>query len=268
VISRATGRYPIERRKGEIERLMIQAEALAADAEIMLERIGVALGWHCLDLGCGPGGITALLSRRVGSSGRVVGLDADAVFLDYARREKRSNVEFVAGDAYRTGLEASSFDLVHLRFLASTAGEPLKLLREAMRLAKRGGVVACQEPDVSSLKCFPPHPAWDRLCDAIAAVFTAVGGDTRFGHQLYRLLRAEGLKDVEYRPFVVGVRSGEPMTDYLPATAESMRGALLEHRIISVTELDSALAECRAHLAQPDVVFSLYTTVQVWGRVP
>jgi len=32
--------------------------------------------------------------------------------------------------------------------------------------------------------------------------------------------------------------------------------------------LDAALAECRAHLARPDTVFSLYTTVQVWGRVP
>jgi SAM-dependent methyltransferase len=267
VTSHASGRYPIERRKGEIERLLIQAGALAADTEIMLDRIGVAGGWHCLDLGCGPGGITGLLSRRVGPAGRVLGLDTDTVFLDYARREAPSNVQLVEGDAYRTGLEAASFDLVHLRFLASTAGEPLKLLREAMRLAKRGGVVACQEPDVSSLKCFPPHPAWDRLCDAIAAVFTAIGGDTRFGHQLYSLLRAEGLKDVEYRPFVVGVRSGEPMTDFLPATAESMRGALLEHRLISATELDKALAECRAHLAKPDVVFSLYTTVQVWGRV-
>jgi hypothetical protein len=47
-----------------------------------------------------------------------------------------------------------------------------------------------------------------------------------------------------------------------------MRGALLEHRVVSPAELGAALAECRAHLARPDVVFSLYTTVQVWGRVP
>jgi ubiquinone/menaquinone biosynthesis C-methylase UbiE len=265
---RTSGRYPIERRNGEIERLVIQAEALAADAQIMLERIGVAAGWHCLDLGCGPGGITGLLSSRVGASGRVLGLDADPVFLDYARREKPSNVEFVEGDAYRTGLGRASFDLVHVRFLASTAGEPLKLLREAMRLAKRGGVVAFQESDISSLKCFPPHPAWDRLRDSIAAVLEAVGGDPRFGQRLYRMARTEGMKSVEYRPFVVGVRSGDAMTDYLPSTVESMRSALLEHRIISAAELDAALAECRAHLARPDAVFSLYTTVQVWGRVP
>jgi hypothetical protein len=95
-----------------------------------------------------------------------------------------------------------------------------------------------------------------------------VGGDPRCGQRMYGMMRAEGVKDVQYRPFVVGVRSGDPMTDYLPATVESMRGPLFEHRIISAAELDTALAQCRAHLAQPDVVFSLYTTVQVWGRVP
>src|SRR5204863_4359870 len=114
-----TGHYPIERREGEIERLHIQAAALAPDCDAMLERIGVGAGWACIDLGCGPGGITALLSARVGQSGRVVGLDADAAFLEHARRHAASNVNFVAGDAYCTNLTSGGFDLVHTRFIAS-----------------------------------------------------------------------------------------------------------------------------------------------------
>src|ERR1051326_1228095 len=77
----------------------------------MLDRIGVAPGWHCLDLGCGPRGITDLLSVRVGPAGRVVGFDADAVFLDHARQYANSrgflNVEFMRGDVFRTGLPAA-----------------------------------------------------------------------------------------------------------------------------------------------------------------
>jgi hypothetical protein len=147
-------------------------------------------------------------------------------------------------------------------------GEPLKLLREAMRLARRGGVVAFQESDIDSLKCFPPHPAWDALRDALGAALAASGGDARFGQRLYRIMRGEGMKEVQYRPFIVGVRSGDAMTDFLPATAESMRRAVLEHRIMSAAQLDAASTECRAHLAERDVVFNLYTTVQVWGLVP
>src|SRR5215467_12831788 len=126
-MSSSSGNYPLERRDGEIERLARQGVAMAPDCAAMLERIGVAKGWHCLDLGCGPGGIAALLSARIGAGGRVTGLDADPVFIDHARRNAAANTDFVQGDAYGAALPPASFDLVHLRFVASTAGEPQKL---------------------------------------------------------------------------------------------------------------------------------------------
>jgi hypothetical protein len=58
------------------------------------------------------------------------------------------------------------------------------------------------------------------------------------------------------------------MTDYLPATVESVRGTLLSMGIIGAAELERALAECRAHLARPDTVFTTYLIAQVWGRKP
>ena len=245
---------------------------MAADAAIMLERAGVAPGWRCVDLGCGPGGITGMLASKVGPNGWVVGVDADPVFLEHARRQARSaslgNVEFISGDAYDTGLASGAFDLVHVRFVASTAGEPERLFREAARIARLGGCVAFQEPDISTFRCFPAHPAWDRLRDAMAEAFARVGGDVKLGQRLYYLARRAGLEEVQYRPFLVGVRSGDPMTDIMPATVESMRGALLQQGLMTQAELESALAACRSHLAQPDTVFTTYTVMQVWGRTP
>jgi ubiquinone/menaquinone biosynthesis C-methylase UbiE len=147
VTTQFSGNYPIENRAGEIERLHIQGAAMAPDTDVMLARIGVAEGWTCLDVGCGPGGITALLSERVGARGRVVGLDMDAQFLAHARGRAAANVEFRQGDAFQSDLPAESFDLVHMRFIASTAGGPERLISEAMRLARPGGTVALQEPD-------------------------------------------------------------------------------------------------------------------------
>ena len=261
-----TGHYPIERRAGEIERLHTQAAAMAPDCAMMLERIGVGPGWNCLDLGCGPGGITGLLSVLVGRSGRVVGLDADPVFLQHARRRAARNTEFVAGNAYSSGLPGGTFDLVHMRFVASTAGEPEALIREAMRLAKPRGVVALQEPDMATLNCFPAHPAFEQLKAALEGAFTSVGADIRLARRLFALARRAGLADVEYRTFMLGVRSGDPMTDYLPSTVESLRGTIVEKGLMAAGELDAALAECRAHLRDPDVVFTMYTVAQVWGR--
>jgi ubiquinone/menaquinone biosynthesis C-methylase UbiE len=240
------------------------------DAETLLERIGVGPGWRCLDLGCGPGSMLPLLSARVGPNGRVVGLDTDAVMLEAARAwveaQRLANVELAEGDAYRTGLPPDTFDLVHVRYLAGTAGRPQDLLTEAVRLARPGGVVAFQEPDTDTLECHPSHPAWDRLKTALQEGFARVGADTRLAKRLYRLFRHAGLEDVRYRPFLVGVTSGEPMADYLPATIESIRSTLIGKGIIREAELDTALAACRGHLADPDTVFTSFLTAQVWGR--
>ena len=263
-----SGRYPIERRAGEIERLHLQSAAFARDVEVMLDLIGVSEGWSCLDLGCGPGGITGPMSRRAGPAGRVVGLDKDAQFLEHARARAAANVEFRLGDAYASDLPPESFDLVHMRFLASTAGDPQRLIREAIRLCRPGGFVALQEPDCDTLNCYPPHPAWDKLKSAVVGAFSGIGGDVHLGRRLYGMVRQMGLVDVHYRPVLIGVRSTDPMVDYLPATVESLRGTMTRLGLLSDEEFPLILAEARRHLQKPDTVFTLYTVVQVWGRKP
>ena len=264
-----SGSYPIARRAGEIERLRIQAAAMEFDAGVMLDRIGVGPGWQCLDLGCGPGAMLHLLSARAGPAGRVVGLDADRVMLEEARSwveaQQLGQVELIAADAYRTGLPSGTFHLVHVRYLAGTAGQPGDLLAEALRLTRPGGVVAFQEPDTDTLECHPRHPAWDQLKAALQEGFACVGADTRLAKRLYRLFREAGLEDVRYRPFLVGVTSQEPMADFLPATIQSIRSTLIDRRIIGEAELDAALAACRQHLSDRDTVSTSFLTAQVWG---
>ena len=261
-----SGHYPIEHRIGEIERLHVQGAAMAPDTEAMLDRIGVGEGWSCLDIGCGPRGITDILARRVGASGRVVGLDMDEGFLEVARKDAPRNVQFLLGDAYHSDLPTGGFDLVHMRFVASTAGDPERLLEESIRLARPGGVVALQEPDGSSLNCYPPHPAWDRLKTALLGAFSGVGADLQLARQLYAVVRRSSLEDVQYRPFVIGVRAGDPMVDYLPSTVESLRSTVIGLGLLSESELSEVIAECRNHLHQPDTSFTMYTVAQVWGR--
>jgi SAM-dependent methyltransferase len=264
--NRYSGNYPIERRAGEIERLHIQSQAMAPDTIAMLDRFGEMGGWSCLDLGCGPGGITDLLSARVGAAGRVTGLDMDTEFLEHARRSAPSNVEFRLGDAYGSELSSSTFDLVHMRFVASTAGDPERLVAEAIRLVRSGGIVALQEPDGSTLNCYPPHPAWDRLKFAFMAAFKGVGADLELARRLYSLVHQTGLEDVQYRTAMLAVRSIDPMVDYLPATVESLRGAVLRLGLLTENDLAVALADCRRHLAKTGTSFTMYTVAQVWGR--
>lgn len=253
-------------------RLRMQAAALEADALILLERLGVGPGWRCLDLACGVGGITDLLSLRVGPTGRVVGLDYDADKLaaarQWARAEGLGNVEFIEADAYRTGLPDESFDLVHIRFVFTTVGRDAELVGEAVRLVRGGGVLAVQEADVVTLACYPPHPAWDRLKHAVTAIFARLGADTHAGRRMFALLRGAGLIDVRFRPFIAGFTSADPMADFLPSTAASMRTAIVEAGLLPAEELDATIEACRRHLADPGTISTSYVVFQAWGAKP
>lgn len=260
-----SGAYPIELRAGEVERLRLQNQAWTKDTNILLDEIGVNTGWRCLDLACGPGGITDVLAKKVGNSGHVVGLDGDREFLEIARDWGPKGVEYLHGDAYETGLPPASFDLVHIRFLASTAGNPEKLIAEALRLLKSGGTLAMQEASFDTLRCYPQDPAWDKLISIFTECFP--GHTTEpIAQQLYRMLRSAGCEGVGYRPCILGVRAGDVWQDYLPATIESLRSTIIQKKLTSGKNLDELLKDCRRHLSNPDTTFTSITCVQVWGR--
>src|SRR4051812_47602016 len=71
-------------------------------------------GASVLDLGCGPGTITADIGRRV-APGRVLGVDASATVIEEARRDAGAgpNVVFAIGDLYALDTEDGAFDVVH-----------------------------------------------------------------------------------------------------------------------------------------------------------
>lgn len=262
-----SGHYPIDTsNSAELERLYQQDQAWAPYTEKLLQRIDVRSGWHCLDLGCGPVGATHVLSERVGPSGHVVGLEYNREFAAIARHGAPANVEIVEGDAYASGLPDARFDLVHMRFLASTAGQPDRLLAEAIRLVKPGGYLALQEADASTLACFPPNLAWSRLDAGLKALFPEADGDYPAAHRHYRMLQSHGLENIGYQPAVVGVRAGDPWQDFFPATVHAIRNALIGADLMTAEDLDRDISECRAHLSDPGTVFVSPMLVQVWGQ--
>ena len=59
---------------------------LAPWAPKLIDLAEVRPGMHVLDVACGTGVVTRLAAERVGSGGRVVGLDINAAMLSVARR--------------------------------------------------------------------------------------------------------------------------------------------------------------------------------------
>jgi trans-aconitate methyltransferase len=80
-----TVRYVLGGTQTEQQRLATQAEGLENAARWMLDQINIKPGIKAVDVGCGPIGITNLLSERVGADGLVIGVEREPRFLEMAR---------------------------------------------------------------------------------------------------------------------------------------------------------------------------------------
>ena len=264
--------YPLPASQAEVARLRMQSDLFREDAASMLDTIGVQAGWRCLDLCCGVGGVTDLLSHRVGDNGEVVGLDMDPWKLDVAREWARvnhlKNVSYIEGDAFNTGLPAASFDLVHTRFALGVIPGGTGMLDHVLSLIRPGGAVFLEEADIGTLLCVPSHAAWDRAVDAMTRVFDHIGADLRLGRKLFGLLRQRGVQEPRVRPCVHALRAGEPMMLHIPTTLEVMRESVQSMQLMTGAELDDVLADLRQHLARPETLMIAYAMIQVSGRIP
>jgi ubiquinone/menaquinone biosynthesis C-methylase UbiE len=149
----------------------------------MMLDAGLRPGMRVLDLACGTGIISHWIAMQVGPTGTVVGDDISLDQLAYARAQGtgETSPEFVELNAYDTGLPAASFDIVHCRLLLCHLERPADALREIRRLLKPGGVLVCQDIEISSVFSCPASKAYEQSI-AWACDGKCVWGELRLRH--------------------------------------------------------------------------------------
>ena len=111
-----------------------------------------------LDVGCGPGTISADLAALV-PQGEVIAIDygPDAIEKAKILASERGlrNLSFEVGDANKLRFEAQTFDIVHSHQVLQHLSDPPQALREWRRVTKEGGVVASRVADMAAVSYFP-----------------------------------------------------------------------------------------------------------------
>ncbi|MET9480306.1 methyltransferase domain-containing protein [Streptomyces sp. NPDC006638] len=156
-------------------------------------------GQDLLDVGCGPGTITADLAARV-APGTVTAVDASQDVLDPAQESARArgvdNVRFAVADVHSLDYPDDSFDVVHAHQVLQHVGDPVAALREMRRVCRPGGVVAARDADYGAFTWFPEVPVLDEWQDVYRTVARANGGEPDAGRRLVSWARAAGFTDV------------------------------------------------------------------------
>lgn len=160
----------------------------------------LATGQRVLDVGSGPGTITADLARIV-APGRTVGLDASADVIEKATADfvspERPNLEFETGDAYALQYADASFDVVHAHQVLQHVGDPVAMLREMRRVTTPGGTVAVRDVDYEGVIWSPRSPELDEWLALYLRVHRGVSGEPAAGRFLKRWAREAGFESIE-----------------------------------------------------------------------
>jgi len=152
-------------------------------------------GCSVLDVGAGPGTITADIARLVAPA-TVVGIDASADVVAAANETaaELENLSFRVGDAYALDVPDDAFDIVHAHQVLQHLARPVDALREFRRVSR--GVVAARDVDYEGAIWYPQVPGLDEWRDVYLRVHRAVAGVPSAGRQLKSWALQAGFAEV------------------------------------------------------------------------
>jgi SAM-dependent methyltransferase len=138
-----------------------------------VEWLRIPAGGVALDVGSGPGNVTASLARAAGPDAVALGIDISEPMLERAvRNEAGPQVGFIKADAQRLPLRDDTVDAVVSTAVLQLVPNPAAALAEMARVLRPGGRLAIMVPTVGPLARF-----WRKMPNVGAHAF----GDDEIG---------------------------------------------------------------------------------------
>lgn len=157
------------------------------------------LGQRLLDIGSGPGTITADLAEIVGPDATTaLEVSAEALALTTAELGRRglAGVTGVVGDVHALPFEDGSFDVVHAHQVLQHLADPVGALREMARITAPGGLIAARDSDYGMFTWHPAVPALTEWLDLYHQLARRQGFEPDAGRYFRAWANAAGLTDV------------------------------------------------------------------------
>jgi ubiquinone/menaquinone biosynthesis C-methylase UbiE len=166
----------------------------------MIQPLALEEGLSVVDFGCGPGFVAMEFARRVGSSGRVFGLDINRRFIERATERVKeaglTNIDFIHLAEEAIPLADASVDRLFCKNVLEYVPDALATLAEHFRVLAAGGRIQLVDSDWGFVVVEP----WGK--QATGEFFDAASGafkEPYIGRKLYALLGKAGFEDIEVR---------------------------------------------------------------------
>lgn len=227
--------------------------------------LDVQPGQQLLDVGCGLGDEVRALAPMVGSTGRVIGVDASETMITEARtRAAGMNlpVEYFVGDAQRLDFADHTFDGCRAERILGHVANPRQALAEMIRVAKSGARIVALDPELETLVIDAEDRATTRklcnfFCDSARNVWIA--------RQFRRLFHEAQLTEIAVcaEPVIFTTYAEVNQLMRLRETVEQARAA----GVVSATEAENWQAQLK-RADEAGCFFAAFTFFLASGRKP
>ena len=247
----------------ETVRLRYLEEVDDPTTQRLMDSLGVAKGWHCLEVGAGRGSVVRWLADRVGADGEVTALDLDLRYLG----NLPTNATAIEHDVTKRNLDPEAYDLVHCRNLLVHLRNPQEVIVRMIAALRPGGWLLVEERDVSSIHSITAdHPAAEQFDRALRSgnEYLRSSGmmECYLGRWLPGLLVELGLADVDNEVSNKILRGGQVRALFLHKTTGLLSPLFVERGVLT----ESLIRTRDAAFLDPTFSFLGDSVVSAWGR--
>tara|TARA_Y100000589_G_C27179041_1_gene639965 strand:+ start:580 stop:1377 length:798 start_codon:yes stop_codon:yes gene_type:complete len=201
----------------ELDRLIKQANIATEMEKKLFLDCGLEDGMQVVDIACGPGITTSLISDLV-PNGTVLGIDINSQLISIAKEQfsDRHNIDFKKSSIYELK-PCQSFDFAYSRFLFQHLTSPIVALKNVYNTLKSHGIYCVVDVDDSWLTVSPELNEFKTFTESASFFQSVNGGDRSVGRKLKTYFHKAGFEGV--KQFVVPVTSQDiGMKNFLDLT--------------------------------------------------
>ncbi|SDD58820.1 class I SAM-dependent methyltransferase [Glycomyces harbinensis] len=246
------------------DRFAVLARRYDAHTRDCLDRLGLAPGARCLEVGAGAGSVAAWMADRVAPDGSVLATDLKPA----PSTTPRANLAVRRHDIVRDPLPEGEFDIAHARLVLMHLPDRLTALANMVRALRPGGGLLVEDfalahapvletPDTESTALFA------EVHDAFVRVMAGAGADIRWAERSFAAAREVGLTDLRTSVFTETWRGGGDGIALHRVNTRQLRTELVQGGVAP-----ERLERFWALLDDPAFAVTSYSLVSVWGRKP
>jgi SAM-dependent methyltransferase len=254
--------------RSDHDRLRVISEIHDGRTRELLMRAGLVAGHEFVEFGCGLGSVTRW-AASAGANATGIDLNGEQVTVaqELARDAGLERSRFRVGSIYEPDLAPESVDVSYSRWLLVHLNRPIDAMRAIHAALKPGGVMVCEEADVSGLYTEPPSAAYEELRAILLDAGRQRGVDYAGGRRTHLWAKEAGFDVVHadaYHPhYVTGEHKG-----FWAWTLRNAGLGLVKEGVLPMARLEELVRGMTEADASPDTLVAHCRMHQVIARKP